>query len=120
MLEKRSLTCIVCPIGCGLTVQIENGKVAGVEGNTCKKGEDYARTECTNPTRTLTTTVKVKGGQYPLVSVKTDQPVAKDLIFRCMEIINGIELTAPVKLGDVILENILGVGVNIVATRNIN
>lgn len=119
-MENRNLTCIVCPLGCSLEVSIENKEVTDVKGNGCKRGNEYAKSECTNPTRMLTSTVRVEGGHSPLVSVKSDKPLPKGLLFDSMTVINSVKLNAPVKIGDVIVNNILDTGVNIVATRDID
>ena len=111
---ERKLTCIICPLGCQLTVEIEDGKVKSVSGNTCKRGEVYANSECTNPQRTVTSTVLCSNGS--LVPVKTDGTIPKEKIGECMEIINKIVAQLPVKIGDVLAEDVFGV--NIVATAN--
>ena len=111
---KRELTCIVCPIGCQLTVELENGKVTAVGGNTCPRGKVYAENECTNPQRTITSTVKCSDGS--MVAVKTDRTIPKEKMFECMEIINNKILDFPVSIGDVIIEDVFGS--NIVATQN--
>lgn len=80
MMEERNLTCISCPMGCPLTVVMEAGKVTSVTGNTCKRGDIYARKEVTNPTRIVTSTVRVKGGCADMVSVKTKEDVPKEKI----------------------------------------
>ena len=114
----KVLTCVACPRGCTITVEYEGTEVYSVTGQTCKRGEDYARTEIVNPTRNIASTVKVTGGVHPVVPVKTSAPIPKTLIFDCMREINGVTVNAPVKLGQVIIENVLGTGVNIVATNN--
>ena len=114
---ERELTCIICPKGCNIKVNIEDGKVTNVEGNTCKRGYDYAVSEVTNPVRTITSTMKLEDGR--MLSVKTDKPIPKDLIFKCMEEINKKTAKSPVKIGDILIENILNTGSNIVATKNI-
>jgi len=111
---KRELTCIVCPIGCSLTVELEGDKVLGVSGNTCPRGEKYACEECTAPKRTITSTVKCDDGQ--LLPVKTDRSIPKENIFECMKIINNTTAHLPICAGDVIIENVFGS--NIVATKN--
>lgn len=117
-MEKRDLVCVSCPIGCAITVELDdNGQVLSVTGNTCKRGDSYARQECTHPERMLTSTVKVEGGRLPVVPVKSAKPIPKELLFDCMIEINKVTVQAPVKIGDVVLENILGTGVNIVATN---
>ncbi len=114
---KKSLICVACPLGCPIEVEIENGEVVTVTGNTCKRGDSYARTEITNPMRSLTTSVKVEDGVHPVVPVKSAGPVPKDKMFDCMEEINKAVIKAPVKIGDVVIENICGTGVDIVATN---
>ena len=111
---KRELTCIVCPIGCSLMIDFENGEVKSVSGNTCPRGVVYAKNECTNPQRTVTSTVRCADGS--MVSVKTDGTIPKEKIEECMEIINGLSPELPIKIGDVLAENVFGA--NIVATQN--
>ncbi len=113
------MTCVACPLGCSLSVNIENDKVISVTGNTCKRGDTYARSEVTNPTRSLTSTVKVSGGKSPLVPVKSAKPLPKKMLVECANALRDIEVKAPIKIGDVVLKNILGTGVDIVATNNI-
>lgn len=118
-MDKRELTCISCPIGCQMQVDIENGKVMKIAGNTCKRGEIYAHKECTNPTRIVTSTVKVKGGRIATVSVKTSSDIPKDKVFQCMAALRGIEVQAPVKIGDIIIKNVVDTGVDIIANKNV-
>ena len=117
-METRSIICINCPLGCPLTVGIEDGKVVSVSGNTCKRGETYAVKEITNPSRTVTSTVKVVGGERPVVAVRTKTDIPKEKIFACMEAINAAAITAPVKIGDVVIADVCGTGVDVVATAN--
>ncbi|MDU4891565.1 MAG: DUF1667 domain-containing protein [Clostridium sp.] len=112
----RELICISCPMGCHLKVDVENKTV---EGNTCKRGEIYGINEVTNPVRVITSTVKVIEGDLPVLPVKTKEPVPKDMNFKIMEALKEIQVAAPIKVGDVIVENILETGVDVVATRNI-
>lgn len=119
-MEKRELTCISCPIGCQLQVHIENGKVLAVKGNSCKRGEIYAQKECTNPTRIVTSSVRVIGGSVKVVSVKTSEDIPKNKVFDCVKALKGIEVNAPVKLGDIIVKNVADTGANIVATKNVD
>lgn len=114
---KKSLICVSCPLGCPIEVEIENGEVVAVTGNTCKRGDAYARAEITNPVRSLTTSVKVENGVHPVVPVKSSGPVPKNKMFECMDVINSVTVKAPVKIGDVIIKDILGLGVDIVATN---
>ena len=111
---KRELTCIVCPIGCSLTAEIENGKVVFVSGNTCPRGKVYAENECTNPTRTITTTIRLESGE--ILPVKTDRPIPKDKIFEAMKIINTASPLLPISAGDVIMDDVFGS--KLVATKS--
>jgi CxxC motif-containing protein len=118
-MEKRELTCIGCPLGCSLTVTMENGQVTDVTGNTCKRGDVYARKEVTNPTRIVTSTVKVSGGIAQMVSVKTQSDIPKEKISECVTALRDVIVTAPVAIGDVLVSNVAGTGVDIIATKNI-
>lgn len=114
----RELTCIVCPKGCQLKVDLDdNKKVVSVVGYTCKRGLEYAETEFTAPMRTLTTTAPVKGGG--VVPVKTDKAIPKELLFKCMEEINLSRVPTDAQVGYVVIENILGTGANVITTRNV-
>jgi len=117
-MEKRELICISCPLGCMLTVDIENGEVVNVEGNTCPRGKAYAEKEVINPTRIVTSTVRVTGGDRPLVSCKTAADIPKGKIFEVAKALKKIDAKAPVKIGDVLVENVADTGVAIVATSN--
>ena len=114
-----NLICIGCPLGCPLTVEMEGNEVKSVSGNTCPRGDAYAKKELTNPTRIVTSTVRVSGGKLAMVSVKTQSDIPKDKIFDCVKALKDIEVKAPVKIGDVIVENVAGTGVNIIATKNV-
>lgn len=118
-MEERNLTCISCPMGCPLTVVMDQGEVVSVSGNTCKRGDVYARKEVTNPTRIVTSTVRVEGGSADMVSVKTREDVPKEKIFACVEALKDVVVKAPVHIGDVIVPNVAGTGVAIVATKNV-
>ena len=118
-MEEKNLICINCPLGCPLTVSLENGEIKTVTGNTCPRGEAYARKELTDPTRIVTSTVKVKGGRLAMASVKTANDIPKGKIFDCVKAIQDIELTAPVVIGQVVLADVCGTGVDIVATKNV-
>lgn len=114
MSEKRELTCINCPLGCQMTATIENGVVIEVSGNTCPRGKKYAERECVAPVRTVTSTVPVEGGGR--VSVKTVPEIPKDMIFPVMEEIRRFTASRPVKIGDVLIGDILGTGSKLVAS----
>lgn len=113
----KELICIVCPQGCHLKVDEENG--FAVTGNSCPRGAEYGRMEMTHPTRVVTSTVKCTGGLYPRCPVKTDRPVPKELIRDVMAALDGAVLTAPVEVGQVVVENVCGTGANVVATRDL-
>lgn len=115
---KRDLICVACPLGCPITVEYEGTEVFSVTGNTCKRGDTYARTEVVNPTRSLATSVKVNGGVHPVVPVRSSQPVPKSMMFDCMKVINAASVDAPVRIGQVIIPNILDTGADIIATNN--
>lgn len=114
-----NLICIGCPLGCPLTVEMEGSEVKAVSGNTCPRGDAYARKEMTNPTRIVTSTVRVAGGRLAMVSVKTASDIPKGKIFDCVKALKDVEVKAPVKIGDVIVENVAGTGVNIIATKSV-
>ncbi|MBR1757888.1 MAG: DUF1667 domain-containing protein [Lachnospiraceae bacterium] len=119
----KELTCINCPLGCSLRAEVEivdgNPVVTSVTGNTCPRGEAYAKKELTHPTRIITSTVRVHGGRLAAVPVKTASDIPKEKIFDVMEVLRGIDVNAPVHLGDVVVENVAGTGVAIVATRTV-
>ena len=119
MSKTRNLTCIVCPRGCQMVVTLaDDGKVMGVEGNFCKRGVTYANDECTNPKRTVTSTVKCTDGG--IVSVKTSAPVPKEKVFEVMREINLVRCRPDVKIGDEIISDVCSLGVSVVATSNKN
>ncbi len=115
----RVLTCISCPAGCTLRVELNKNGLIKVEGNCCPRGEAHAKEEITAPQRVLSTSVKVVGGDYPLVSVRTDRPIPKHLIPEALKQIRGLVLTAPVQIGQVLEANFLGTGANLIATRTV-
>ncbi len=119
MAEIKELTCICCPMGCALTAEVENGEVLSVTGNTCKRGDVYARKELVSPTRIVTSTVRLEGGELPVVSVKTAQDIPKGKIMECMKEIKGAVLHAPVRIGDVAVQNTAGTGVDVIVTKDV-
>lgn len=119
-MSERELICIGCPMGCPIVVKMEDGKVVSVIGNTCPRGEAYARKEVTDPTRIVTTTVRVADGKVPMINVKTGHDIPKDKIFDCIAALRGVTIKAPVHIGDIVLENVAGTGVNIVAAGNVD
>ncbi|WP_343207906.1 DUF1667 domain-containing protein [Anaerolentibacter hominis] len=116
----KNLTCINCPLGCELEVELDDsGQVISVRGNTCRRGEEYARKEVSNPTRIVTTTVPVINGDLTVVSVKTRSDIPKNKIFDCIAAIKNLSVDAPVRSGDVVLKDIAGTGVDLIATKSV-
>ena len=112
------ITCINCPVGCRLDVTLENGQVVSVTGNTCKRGEIYARQECVDPQRMVTAVIPVAGSAMPL-SVKTRTPIPKKRIADCMRALSEVQITAPVAAGSVVLADVCGTGVDVIATKSV-
>ena len=119
---RKELICVICPNGCQLQAEIQEGErpaVTSVTGNLCDKGPEWARQEIVNPMRTIASSVLVEDGDFPMVSVRTDSPIPLKKIFDIMNEIKAARLTAPVKIGDVIIEKAAGLSCNIIATRNV-
>jgi len=119
-MEIKELTCIRCPIGCQITVELEGGEVTKITGNSCPRGAEYASNEVTNPTRIVTSSVRVEGGERPVVSVKTAQDVPKSKIFDVANALGSVVLKAPVKIGDIALTDVAGTGVDMVVTAAVD
>lgn len=115
----REMICICCPMGCRLKVE-KTADGYSVTGNTCPRGKAYGIDEMTAPKRMVTSSVPVKGGNYKTVSVKTATSIPKEKIFDALETLNGVTLTAPVAEGDTVVKNVLGTGVDFVATREVD
>ena len=116
-MKTRELTCIVCPRGCSLVVELDdNGGVVSVSGNLCKRGNTYAVDECTNPMRVVTSTVRCEDGT--VISCKTASSIPKSLVFDAMRVINATTVSNTTRIGDVLIADILGTGVDVVATSN--
>ncbi len=115
----KKFTCIQCPLGCQLVAEIENGCLVKLEGNKCPKGEQYAKQEIENPLRTITSIIMAEGLSIKMVPVKTDQPLPKNKIFEAMEEIKKIKINKPVSSGDIIINNFLGLNVNLITTREV-
>jgi CxxC motif-containing protein len=114
----KELICIVCPKGCHLSVDEQNGYA--VTGNGCPRGAQYGKKELTHPTRVVTSTVRIKGALHSRCPVKTDHDIPKELVFKTMALLNHVELEAPVHCGDIVIENIFNLGTNIIATKDMN
>ena len=112
----KNLVCIMCPKGCHLSVDEEDG--FKVTGNSCPRGAEYGKKEVTNPTRVITSTVKIRGAFHSRCPVKTDRDIPKPLIFKAMELLNSVELQSPVHRGDIVIPNILGTGANFIITKD--
>ena len=117
--EKSELVCIRCPIGCMITVENNPDGTLHITGNTCNRGAEYAEKELTNPTRIVTSTVRIRNGKQSVVSVKTKEDIPKGKIMECMEAIKSVELEAPVHIGDVALADVAGTGVDMVVTKDV-
>lgn len=118
MAVTDKLICITCPMGCTLEVTHEGDTVLKVDGNTCKRGAKYAQDELRDPRRLVATTVRVQGGAHALVPVYISQPVPKPRIFDLLQAIRALEIPAPVKMDQVVLENALGLGIDVIASRD--
>ena len=116
--EKKTIVCIGCPNGCEIEIT-KTGGTYKLEGNECKRGEEYAIEEFTNPKRILTTTLQVNNGILPLIPVRSDKAVPKGSLFDCMQYLSSLKVDAPILMGKILVENILNLGVNIIASRNL-
>ena len=115
-MASRNLICIVCPKGCKIEVELEGKEVINVKGHTCKRGLEYAKSECLSPMRTLTTTAPLENGG--VVAVKTDRPIPKELLFECVALINKTTVPKGTKIGTVIIPDVLSTGANVITTAN--
>lgn len=119
-METRELICINCPMGCALHVELENGQVISVTGNTCPRGKAYGESEVIHPVRMVTSIVPVTGGEIPMVSCKTASPVPKEKMFDVVEALADISIEAPVHIGDVVLADAAGTGIDVIATKEVH
>lgn len=117
--QIKELTCITCPVGCALTAELHPDGTVTITGNKCPRGAVYGEKEMTNPTRVVTSTVRVAGRKDAVVGVKTASDIPKDKVRECMKELAGVEVTVPVKIGDVVIKNVADTGVSIVVTRGI-
>jgi CxxC motif-containing protein len=120
MRNKHNFVCINCPLSCSLELTEEDGQVIEVTGNECKVGKKYAEEEFKDPRRVLTTTVKVRGGLLPLLPVVSESPIPKGLVREAVKALSGLEVEAPVEDGQVVYEDILGTGINVVSSRKLD
>ncbi|MDH5419494.1 MAG: DUF1667 domain-containing protein [Candidatus Bathyarchaeota archaeon] len=118
--EARVITCIICPVGCRARLTMKNGKITEIEGLECPRGEEYVRRELEAPVRDFFTTVRIKGAVIPVLPVRSTQPIPKDKIMDCVLELANVVVDAPVQAGEIIAKNPLGLGVDIVATRDLD
>ena len=118
---ERKFICIRCPQGCEITTTLDGyGAITNITGNSCKLGPEYVKQETSDPRRTLTTTVMVNGGMLPLCPVWTEKPIPKDRVMELALVLRSVKLKAPIAINQVVLENALGTGINVIASRSIN
>ncbi len=116
----KHITCTVCPMSCDVVLELgDNGEILALTGNRCARGKTYATKEHTAPERTLTTTVRIRGGVHPLLPVRTDQPIPKGKLREAMLATAGLTLEAPVQMGQVLVDNFLDLGVKLIASRDL-
>jgi CxxC motif-containing protein len=119
-IKIHEVVCILCPMGCKITVKTEDGEVVSIEDAACERGKDYSLYEIRSPLRDFFTTVRVAGGRTPLLSVRSTEPVPKDMLVLCAKELAGAIIPAPVKLGDIIVKNVMNLGVDIIATKDVD
>ena len=117
MTENREFICVTCPVGCTIEAIIEGGELIAVKGNACRRGQAFVQEEITNPRRMLTTTVQVIGGTLPLVPVHSSEPLPKSLLREAAAALRHVRIPAPVSSGQVVVPNVLGTGVDMIASR---
>lgn len=118
-ITEKKFTCIMCPLGCEVTLKLdENGEIKETLGNKCTKGKKYAAGELRNPTRVLTSTVAIEGAPFVRLPVRTSAPIPKSKIFDCMKLTEKAKVSAPITIGDAVIKNILHLGIDVIATRN--
>jgi CxxC motif-containing protein len=118
-IEKRHFTCVTCPVGCEVDVELRDGNIVSITGNKCDKVKEFVVQELKEPVRVLTSTVRIKDAKWAMLPVRTDKAIPKRLFSQAMEELAGIDLKAPVHISDVIIKDIAGSGANIVATRTV-
>ena len=118
-MNEKEVTCIVCPIGCKILIKTDGKDIQGISGYKCKQGIKYAHSEALDPRRMLTSSVFVKDGKWPLVSVKTSKAVPKNKIFDVLKTIKNTRTKAPIKSGQILIKNVAGTSIDIIATKNV-
>ena len=114
----KEMVCIVCPLGCRMAIEMDEDRIISIDGNSCPKGAAYAEEEICHPSRVLTTTVKVENGFLCRLPVRTETPISKSSLIKCMSDINSVKVKSPIKKGDIIINNIRNSGVNLIASRS--
>ena len=117
---NEEIICILCPLGCRMDVELHGTKVVSVEGNQCKKGPKHAEKEVSFPGRILTTTIKTNHPEMSLLPIRSNKEIPKDQLMACMKGLSGHAVKGPVNLGDPVIQNILGLGVDMVACRTMS
>ena len=118
--DEREIICVVCPNSCRLTVWKDSEENVHIIGNQCARGITYGESEYLHPVRTVITTMRIEGAPYPVIPVRSEEPIPKSLIFQAIKLINQRVCHAPVKMGDVLLKNILGTEIHIIASRSMS
>lgn len=121
--KKRKIVCVTCPLGCKINVvyvDSDDIEILEAKGNRCKRGIEYIKQELRDPIRTVVTSVKIENGVFPLVSVRSNKPVPLRLMNEIMKVLKNTKIKAPIKRGDVIINNILNTGSDIIATRTVD
>lgn len=117
---RKEYTCIICPNGCEITAEVADGRILSVEGASCPRGRKYAEQELTDPRRNIASSVRVEGGTLPLASIRLSKPIPKDRIFAVMAEIRKVCVKAPVRAGEIVIENVLGLGSNVMITKSVD
>lgn len=115
----KNFTCIICPNGCEIQADVDGGKILSISGNKCEKGVDYVKSEAINPMRNFATSIPVSGGELPLCSVRLTKPIPRECIFSAISEIKKHKLTAPVKPGQTVIKNLLGLDTDVITTKEI-
>lgn len=115
----KEYTCIICPNGCDIKAEIEDGKILSMDGAICKRGYEYVEQELTDPHRNIASSILLQEGELPLVSVRLSKPIPKEKIFEVMEVIKKARLKAPVFVGQIAISNVLGLDSDVIVTKNV-
>jgi CxxC motif-containing protein len=118
--EIHEIVCILCPVGCRIIVEIEDGEVVRIDDAGCERGKDYSLQEIRSPIRDFFTTIRVADGKMPLVSVRSTEPIPKNMLMPCAAELAKRVIPAPVRIGDIIIKNIMKLGADIIATKDVD